>query len=40
MEPIHDGKEHFLLGMPEEDDNHIHGVGIVLSSQMKGNLLE
>jgi hypothetical protein len=26
--------------MPEEDDDYVHGVGILLSSQMKSSLLE
>jgi hypothetical protein len=36
----HNGKRFLYSGMPEEDDDHIHGVGILLSSQMKGSLLE
>jgi hypothetical protein len=35
-----DGKLLIFSGMPEEDDDHVNGVGILLSSRMKENLLE
>jgi hypothetical protein len=34
-----DGKLFIYSGMPEEDDDHIHGVGILLNRQMKGSLI-
>jgi len=40
VKDTHDGKRLLYSGMPEEDDDHIHGVGILLGGQMKGSLLE
>jgi hypothetical protein len=40
QEPTHDGKLFLYSEMPEEDDDQIRGVGILLSSQMSSSLLE
>ena len=34
-----DGKLLLFSGMPEEDDDHIHGVGVLLSRRMRNNLI-
>jgi exonuclease III len=35
-----DGKLFIYSGMPEEDDDHVHGVGIIFSRSMRNSLLE